>query len=90
MSVIWQINLEHQPDDPLSVERCAFSIISEYMKTSDCRPKVIHLAANGIGAAVGEILELEKLPVKIISPAHWRQMVPPELDGPTEIGQLCL
>lgn len=90
MSVFWQINLENQPTDPLSIDRCAFTIIRDYLACTDCRPRMIYLAANGIGSVVAEILEAESIPVKVLSPAHWRQAVDPITDGPTEAHEICL
>ena len=90
MSVFWQINLQHQDADPFNVDKCAFGIIKDYLASKDCRPRKILLAANGIGAVVGEILLAEGLPVEILGPAHWRQTVDPTDDGPTEAHEICL
>jgi len=90
MSVFWQINLEHQPADTQTITRCAFNIIRDYLTCNGCRPRTIYLANNGIGASVGEILEFEGLPVKMLGPAHWRQAVDPTADGPTQEPETCL
>lgn len=90
MSVFWQINLQHQLTDPLTIDRCAFNIIKDYIACQDCRPRKIYLANNGIGSVVGEILLAEGLPVEMLGPAHWRQAVDPTTDGPTEAHELCL
>jgi hypothetical protein len=90
MSVFWQINLQHQDADALNIDRCAFNIIRDYLACHDCRPRKILLAANGIGAVVGEILASEGIPVEVVSPAHWRQVIDPIFDGPTEAHEICL
>lgn len=85
MTVLWQINLEHHVPGTMDVvEKCANKIIHDFYHVEHCRPRLIQLAANGIGACVGEILIEKGLPVDILGPAQWRQTMDPLLDGPRE------
>lgn len=90
MTVIWQINLEHQDSDYEAIDRCAASILQDFNICEGCRPRLIQLAVNGPGQLVGEILIAKGLPVALLSPAHWRQEVIPELCGPAVEGETCL
>jgi hypothetical protein len=90
MTVIWQINTEHQSSDAETLNFCAQKIIEEFNFTHYCTPRIIQLAANGSGAVIGEILIAAGIPVEVLGPAHWRQTVDPTIDGPTEAGETCL
>jgi hypothetical protein len=85
MTVLWQINLEHHvPGTPDVIEKCVGKIMYDFFAIKHCRPRLIQLAANGIGACVGELLIAKGLPVEILGPAHWRQTMDPLNDGPRE------
>jgi hypothetical protein len=90
LTVLWQINLEHQDTSEENIRNLVARIFEEFKKTHYCRPRRILLAANGPGAVVGEALIARGLPVRIVSPSEWRQLVDPLIDGPSQHGETCL
>ena len=90
MTVIWMINLQHQDPSPENIDRMVGLIEADFNSTHACRPRLIQLAANGPGAVAADELFKRGLPVELIGPADWRQMMDPLNDGPTEDGECCL